>query len=107
MSAGARTNEVTMKKLAVGMVGTILKLLAGCDAGPDASCSVCGEAFSDTQCMAFAEAYGCTSGERSTGDDPFCPAGDGTVGCQFHGCPDGTPVMCSFPATDGGTDSGM
>ncbi len=90
-----------MKKTVVGAMGAVLMMLAGCGGGGDASCSLCGQALSDTQCMAIATSQGCSSGESY--DDPMC-GGQPTRGCHLHGCPAG-PVMCSVASPDGGADA--
>ena len=57
--------------------------ISSCDAGGDASCSVCNHSFTTTECSQLAQALGCASGEAY--DDTVCkPA---TRGCKFTGCP--------------------
>lgn len=86
-----------MKKLLVCVMGALTMLLGGCDGG-EASCAVCGQSYSDEQCMQIATEYGCTSGASFA--DEIC--GGGTRGCQLQGCPTGVRVMCSAPPVDGG-----
>jgi hypothetical protein len=73
--------------------------ISSCDAGGDASCSVCNHSFTTAECSQLAQARGCASGEAY--DDTVCkPA---TRGCKFTGCPVGR-IECTFAADGGKTD---
>ena len=94
--AAARTvgAVTTLRALAV----LCLIAIAGCDSAGDASCSICATSFSDEQCHEIGTSQGCASGESVA--DTLCT--EPTRGCQFHGCPFGTPIACVLPRRDAG-----
>ena len=87
-----------MKRLMLCALGATMIGIAGCG-GDEPRCAQCDVDYGDAQCMAFATAHGCESGESYLAAE-FC---DGTRrGCRFFGCPTDRSVMCEVPPADAG-----
>jgi len=76
--------------------------LFGCDSAGDAACADCQTSFTTAECDSFAKSQGCVSGEAMVIKE-FCQ-GANVQSCQFHGCPDGKPILCQTAGADAGSD---
>ena len=86
----------TIRAFAITLAIALTLALTSCDAGGgEVTCAVCDTSFTAADCMAIANAHGCSSGTTAPST---CPTA--AIGCKLEGCPAGE-IMCTT-SPDGG-----